>query len=105
MTTMTREPHVHGPHVHGPHAHGHRHHESAHPLLLHSDRNVGGWERAARLFLGAVAVAIAFTAGPIWVRVLLAFAGAAGMSTSVVAYCPINRAAGRDSYHHHGVLH
>jgi len=88
MTSMTR--------------HAHTHHGPGHPYAwqLHENRNVGGWERAARLFLGAAVFAIAFTAGPIWARVVLALVGTAGMFTSVAAYCPLNRAMGRDSYHH-----
>jgi hypothetical protein len=82
--------------------HPHAEHATAHPYAWqrHENRNVGGWERAARLFLGAALFAIAFTAGPVWVRAILAIAGTAAMLTSVAAYCPLNRAAGRDSYHH-----
>ncbi|HXT00869.1 MAG TPA: DUF2892 domain-containing protein [Elusimicrobiota bacterium] len=84
--------------------HAHLHHGPGHrepfPWQLHENRNVGGWERAARLFLGAAIFAIAFTAGPVWGRVILALLGTYGMFTSIAAYCPLNRAAGRDSYHH-----
>jgi hypothetical protein len=90
MTTMMKHARV----EHGP---GHR---EPFPWARHENRNVGGWERAARLFLGAALLAIAFTAGPVWLRVILGSAGVAGMLTSIVAYCPMNRAAGRDSYHH-----
>ena len=83
MTTMMKEPRAH----------------HAHPLLTRSNRNVGGWERAARLFLGAAALGAALTAGPIWLRVVLAIAGAVGLFTSISAFCPINRALGRDTYH------
>lgn len=89
MTTMTKHPHA---------SHG-AGHSATYPWQLHENRNVGGWERAARLFFGAAAFAIAFTAGPIWLRTLLAILGVVGMVTSVAAYCPLNRAAGRDSYH------
>jgi hypothetical protein len=84
MKTMTNEPHV----------------RREHPRPVRSNRNVGGWERAARMFLGAAALGAALTAGPIWLRVILAIAGATGLLTSVGAYCPINRALGRDTYHH-----
>jgi Protein of unknown function (DUF2892) len=93
MTTMTRHPRA----THGP---GHR---EPFPWALHENRNVGGWERAARLFVGAALFSIAFTAGPVWARVILAIVGMESMLTSIAAYCPINRAFGRDSYHH-GVL-
>ena len=87
MTTTMKEPRVH---------HAHREYST----LLRSNRNVGGWERAARLFLGSALLAVAFTAGPAWVRAILAVLGTVGILTSVAAYCPLNRALGRDSYHH-----
>jgi hypothetical protein len=71
-----------------------------HPLLPRSDRNVGAWERAARLFFGSLALGVTLTAGPFWLRALLAMAGTAGLLTSVGAKCPINRALGRNTYHH-----
>lgn len=92
MTTMAK--HLH----HGP---GDR---EALPWQLHANLNVGGWERAVRLFIGAALFALAFTAGPVWARVVLALLGATGILTSVYAYCPLNRAAGRDSYHRRGIL-
>ena len=61
-------------------------------------RNVGSAERYARLALGAVAgAAAASTSG--WPRAALGTVAAAGLATGVTRYCPINQAAGRDSYH------
>ena len=79
----------------GPHA------RSEHDWLHPARRNVGGWERGARLFLGAASLGAAAATGSLWLAVPLALIGAGGLVTSVGAYCPINRRLGHDSYHHH----
>lgn len=60
--------------------------------------NVGGWERGARLFIGLAAMG-ASAAVPIWLRPILLLLGVGGFATSVSAYCPINRALGRNTHH------
>ncbi|HEX4048097.1 MAG TPA: DUF2892 domain-containing protein [Elusimicrobiota bacterium] len=75
-------------------------HHAHHTRELVSHHNVGGWERGTRLFLGAVLTGTAAAVGAIWLRLLLAAIGLAGLVTSVEGYCPVNRAIGRDSYHH-----
>ncbi|MFI5349009.1 MAG: DUF2892 domain-containing protein [Elusimicrobiota bacterium] len=63
-------------------------------------RNVGDWERGVRLFVGTAVAGVALTPDPIWLRVILGLIAAESLATSVSGYSPINRAAGRDSYHH-----
>ena len=85
MAIMTKEPHV-------------RHHHLEKRLV--SRRNVGGWERGVRLFIGAAAAGAALAVAPVWLQETLGLVGAAGLFTSISAYCPVSRAFGRDTYHH-----
>ena len=64
-------------------------------------RNVGDWERGARLFIGTAAMGLAATPGPILLKALFAVLGVAGLITASTGYCPLNHAAGRDTYRHH----
>lgn len=87
MAIMTKEPR-------SPHEH------PGHPLKARlTHHNVGGWERAARLFVGAVAAGASVAVGAVWLKAVLGALGLAGLATSVGGYCPVNRAIGRDSYH------
>jgi hypothetical protein len=62
------------------------------------NRNVGSKERYARLVLSAAAgAAAARTSG--WPRKALGTIAAAGLTTGISGYCPINQAVGRDSLH------
>ena len=98
MTIMSKEPH--GAH----HAHGWEIKHEHGWTLTPPSRNVGGWERGARLFFGAAFLGAAAAAGGVWLRLLFVVLAFVGLVTSIGAYCPINRAAGRDSYRHHAWL-
>lgn len=60
-------------------------------------RNVGSAERYARLALGAAAGAAAARASG-WQRATLGTVAAAGLTTGLTRYCPINEAVGRNSF-------
>lgn len=64
-----------------------------------SRRNVGGYERIARLGLGTAAAIGAFTATTPWLAGALAVAGLAGLTTGISGFCPITRKFGWDTYH------
>lgn len=61
-------------------------------------RNVGGFERAGRLFVGAAAMASAAAIGAVWLKLILGLVGLALLITAVTAHCPVNQAVGRDSH-------
>lgn len=65
-------------------------------------RNVGGPERGVRLGVGAGALAVTSIVTQPWLQTLMGIVGLAALITGAAGYCPINRAAGRDSYHHPG---
>lgn len=67
---------------------------------FHRTQNVGGPERVGRIVLGTAAAVAALMTGVPWVKALLTVAGVTGLATGVSGYCPVNKAAGRDSYHH-----
>jgi hypothetical protein len=61
-------------------------------------RNVGSTERYVRLATGvAAAAAAARTTG--WRRTTFGAIATAGLGTGLTQYCPINQAAGRDTFH------
>ena len=66
-------------------------------------RNVGGYERGARLIIGAAAaIGMTRVEDSLFALVALCAVAAIGLLTGTLAYCPINRAAGRDSFHPSG---
>lgn len=62
-------------------------------------RNVGGAERGTRLMVGGASALAALAAADVWAKAALTLVAIAGVLTGAAGYCPVNRAAGRDSYH------
>lgn len=62
-------------------------------------RNVGGAERGARLVVGGASALAVLAVADVWAKAALGLIAIAGLLTSAAGYCPVNRAAGRDSYH------
>lgn len=62
-------------------------------------RNVGGPERGTRLLVGGGSALAALVAADVWAKAALGLVAIAALLTGAAGYCPVNRAAGRDSYH------
>jgi len=70
------------------------------PLRVREDkRNVGGWERKARLGGGAASAAAALLVPIPWLQLVLGLGAVSGLVTGLTRYCPMNQLAGRDTYH------
>jgi hypothetical protein len=71
-----------------------------HAWIPARSRNMHGFERGARLFLGTASMGAAAAVGSIWFSVPLVLIGAGGILTGLSAYCPVKHAAGLDVHHH-----
>jgi hypothetical protein len=62
-------------------------------------RNVGGYERVARLGIGTAGAIAAFSAINPVAQAAFAVLGLMGLTTGISGYCPITRSVGWDTYH------